>query len=109
MGSNAPRSVGTVGATNRTVVPMTVMVRIWFANSHSPVRADAPSPIDPIDTGGCVAGLGEHQRAKSHHDGEHRNAISGETVCTMFHFCPFKFEGCFLPRPSKNALREVMS
>jgi hypothetical protein len=60
MGSNTSRSVGTVGATNRTVVPITVMARIWLANSHSPVGADAPSPIDPIDTSGCVTWLGEH-------------------------------------------------
>lgn len=69
MGSDAPSPVGTVGATNRTVVLITVMARVWLAHSHSPVGADASSPIDPIDTGGCVTWLGEHKRAKRHHDG----------------------------------------
>jgi hypothetical protein len=85
MGSDAPRPVGTVGATNRTVVP-TVMARIWLANSHSPVGADAPSTIDPIDTGGCVTRLCEHERAKSHHNGKHRCAISIEAQYSVFHF-----------------------
>jgi hypothetical protein len=57
MGSDAPRPVGTVGATNRTVVPITVMVRIWLAHSYGPVGADAPSPIHPIDTSRCVTWL----------------------------------------------------
>jgi hypothetical protein len=50
------------------------------------VRADAPSPIDPIDTSGCVAWLGEHERAKRNHDGEHRCATSTEALCSVFHF-----------------------
>ena len=58
MGSDAPCPVGTVGPTNPTVVPITVMVRVWFAHSHSPVWADASSPIDSIDAGGCVTWLG---------------------------------------------------
>src|SRR5689334_21874069 len=74
MGSDAPRSVGTMRATNRTVVPITVMARTWLANSRSPVGADTSSPIDSIDTGGCVTWLGEHERAKSHHEGNHRCA-----------------------------------
>jgi hypothetical protein len=86
MGSDAPRPVGTVGATNRTVVAITVMPRIWLANSHSPVGADTPSPIYPIDTSGCVAWLGEHERAKSHHDGKYRCAIYGESLHNVFHF-----------------------
>ena len=89
MGSGTSRSVGTVGATNRTVVAITIMMRIWLANSHSPIGSDAASPIDAIDTSGCVAWLGKHERAKSHHNGEHRNAISGETVCIIFHLRPF--------------------
>jgi hypothetical protein len=48
------------------------------------VRADAPSPIDPIDTSGCVAWLGEHERAKRNHDGEHRCATSTEALCSHF-------------------------
>ena len=68
MGSDTSRSVGTVGATNRTVVPITVMARIWLANSQSPVGSDAASPIDAIDTSGCVAWLGKHERAKCSHD-----------------------------------------
>jgi hypothetical protein len=86
MGSDAPRSVGTVRATNRTVVPITVMVRICLANSHSPIGADASGSVDSIDTGGCVARLGEHERAKCNHDGEHRCAVSGEAQRSVFHF-----------------------
>jgi hypothetical protein len=86
MGSNAPRPVGTVGATNRTVVPVTVMARIWLANSHSPIGSDAASPIDAIDTSGCVAWLGKHERAKCNHDGEHRHKISVEALRGVYHF-----------------------
>ena len=86
MGSGTSRSVGTVGATNRTVVAITVMMRIWLANSHSPIGSDAASPIDAIDTSGCVAWLGEHERAKCNRYGKHRNAISGEALCSVFHF-----------------------
>jgi hypothetical protein len=93
MGSDASRSVGTVGATNRTVVPITVMARIRLANSNSPIGSDAASPIDAIDTSGCVAWLGKHERAKCNHDGEHRDAISGEALCSVFHFCPFWMRG----------------
>jgi hypothetical protein len=85
MGSYAPCPVGTVGATNRTVVPITVMARIWLANSYSPVGADTSSPIDSIDTGGCVAWLGQHERAKSHHDGKHRCATRIEAQYSAFH------------------------
>ena len=86
MGSDAPRSVGPVGATNRTVVPITVMVRICLANSHSPIGADASGSVDSIGTSGCVARLGEHERAKSNHDSEDRHAISGEAQLSVFHF-----------------------
>ena len=86
MWSDAPRSVGSVGTTNRTVVPITVMVRICLANSYSPIGADASRSIDAIDTGGCVARLGEHERAKCNHDGEHRCAVSGEAQHSVFHF-----------------------
>ena len=86
MGSDAPRSVGPVGATNRTVIPVTVMVRIWLANSHSPMGADASRSVDSIGTSGCAARLGEHERAKCNHDGEHRCAISGEAQRSVFHY-----------------------
>ncbi len=86
MGSDAPRSVGTVGTTNRTVVvPVTVVVRICLANSHSPIGADASGSVDSIDTGGCVARLGEHERAKCNHHGEHRCAILGKAQLSVFH------------------------
>jgi hypothetical protein len=78
MWSNAPRSVGAVGAGNRTVVTITVMVRVSLVDSYSPIGADASGSIDAIDTGGCVARLSEHERAKCSHDGEHRRAISGD-------------------------------
>ena len=53
MWSDAPRSVGPVGATNRTVmVPVTVVVRICLANSHSPIGADASRSVDSIGTNG---------------------------------------------------------
>jgi hypothetical protein len=93
MGSDAPGSVGTVGATNRTVVPITVMVRIWLANSHSPIGADTSSPIHSIDASGCVAWLGEHERAERNHGGDHRCATSTEALCSVFHFMvPFEFK-----------------
>ena len=86
MGSDAPRSVGSVGTTNRTVVPITVMVRICLANSHSPIGADASGSVDSIGTSGCVARLGEHERAKCNHDGEHGCAILGKAQLSVFHF-----------------------
>jgi len=86
MRSDAPRSVGAVGAANRTVVPITVTVRICLANSHSPIGADASGSIDAIDTSGCLARLGEHEGAKCNHDGEHRRAVSGEPQRSVFHF-----------------------
>jgi hypothetical protein len=86
MWSDAPRSVGSVGTTNRMVVPMTVMVRICLVNSHSPIGADASGSVDSIDTGGCVARLGEHECAKCNHDGEHRCAILGKAQLSVFHF-----------------------
>ena len=86
MWSDAPRSVGSVGTTNRMVVPMTVMVRICLVNSHSPIGTDASGSVDSIDTGGCVARLGEHERAKCNHDGEHRCAILGKAQHSVFHF-----------------------
>ena len=95
MGSDASRSVGTVGATNRTVVPITVVVRVWLANSHSPIGADASRSVDSIGTSGCLAWLGEHQRAERNHDGEHRYATSTEALRSAFHFwVPFGFEEC---------------
>ena len=75
MGSDAPRSVGSVGTTNRTVVPITVMVRICLANSYSPIGADASRSVDSIDTSGCVARLRKHERAKCNHDGDHRQIL----------------------------------
>jgi hypothetical protein len=86
MGSDTPRSVRTAGATHRAVVPMTVMVRIWLANSHSPVRSHASRSVDAINTSGCMAWLGEHERAKCSHDGEHRYATSSEALCKKCHF-----------------------
>jgi hypothetical protein len=78
MRSDAPRSVGSVRTTNRTVVPITVTVRICLANAHSPIGADASGSVDSIGTSGCVARLREHEGAKCNHDGEHRCAMSGE-------------------------------
>jgi hypothetical protein len=93
MRSDAPRSVGAVGAANRTVititvmmVAITVMVRICLVDSHSPIGADASGSIDAIDTGCCVARLSEHERAKCNDDGEHRCAISGDAQHRSFHF-----------------------
>jgi hypothetical protein len=86
MGSDAPRSVGPVGATNRTVVPITMMVRICLVNSHTPIGADASRSVDSICTSGCMARLGEHERAKSNHDSEDRYAISGEAQRSVFHY-----------------------
>ena len=86
MRSDAPRSVGALGAGNRTVVTITVMVRVSLVDSYSPIGADASGSIDAIDTGGCVARLSEHERAKGSHDGEHRRAISGDAEHTVFHF-----------------------
>jgi len=86
MWSDAPRSVGSVGTTNRTVVPITVMVRICLANSYSPIGADASRSVDSIDTSGCVARLSNHERAKCNHDGEHRCAILGKAQLSVFHF-----------------------
>jgi hypothetical protein len=86
MGSDAPRSVRPMGATNRAVIPITVMVRIWLANAHSPIGADASGSVDPIGTSGCVARLSEHKRGKCNHDGEHRGAKSDESQRSVFHF-----------------------
>jgi hypothetical protein len=94
MRSDAPGSVGAVGATNRTVVPITVTMRIWFANSHSPIGADASGSVDSIDTSGCVARLGEHEGAKCNHNGEHRCAISGEARHSIFHLGTFWLPEC---------------
>jgi hypothetical protein len=86
MGSDAPRSVGPVGAIDRTVVSITVMMRIWLANSHSPIGSDTPRSIDSIGTSGGVTGLGEYERAQCNHDSERRCAISGEAQRSVFHF-----------------------
>jgi hypothetical protein len=86
MGSDAPRSVGAVGATNRTVVPITITVRICLANSHRSIRADASGSVHAIGTSGCAARLREHERSKCNHDGEHRCAISGKAQRRVFHF-----------------------
>jgi hypothetical protein len=82
-----------MSAANRTVVTITVMmvavtvvVRICLVDSHSPIGADASRSIDAIDTGGRVARLSEHERAKCNHDGEHRCAISGDAQHSVFHF-----------------------
>ena len=93
MWSDAPRSVGPVGTTNRTVVPITVMVRICLANSHSPIGADASGSVDSIGTSGCVARLREHERSKCNHDGEHRCAVSGEAQRSVFHFGCLRITG----------------
>ena len=94
MGSDAPRSVGSVGTTNRTVVvSVTVVVRICLANSHSPIGADASGSVNSIDTSGCVARLSEHEGAKCNHDGEHRCAISGEAQLRVFHFGCLRITG----------------
>ena len=85
MGSGAPRSVGSVGTTNRTVVPITVMVRICLANSHSPIGADASGSVDAIGTSGCMARLRKHERSKCNYDGEHHCAISSEAQRGVFH------------------------
>ena len=86
MWSDAPRSVGSVRATNRTVVPIAVMVRIWLANSHSPVGADTPSPIHAIDTSRCVTWLCEHERTKRNHNGERQCTTSIKAKYSVFHF-----------------------
>ena len=86
MGSDAPRSVRPMGATNRPVIPITVMVRIWLANGHSPIGADASGSVNSIGTSGCVDRLSEHKREKCNHDGEHRCAISDESQRSVFHF-----------------------
>ena len=93
MRSDAPRSVGAVGAANRTVititvmmVAITVMVRICLVDSHSPIGADASGSVDSIDTSGSVARLSEHERAKCNDDGEDRRAISGDAEHRSFHF-----------------------
>jgi hypothetical protein len=56
MWSDAPRSVGSVGTTNRMVVPMTVMVRVSLVDSYSPIGADASGSIDALDTGAAWLG-----------------------------------------------------
>jgi hypothetical protein len=94
MRSDAPRSVGAVGAGNRTVVTITVMVRICLVDSHSPIGADASGSVDSIDTSGCVARLGEHEGAKCNHNGEHRCAISGEAQHSIFHLGTFWLPEC---------------
>ena len=86
MWSDAPGSVGSVGTTNRMVVPITVMVRICLVNSHSPIGTDASGSVDSIGTSGCVARLSEHERGQRNHDGEHRCAISGDAQHRSFHF-----------------------
>ena len=87
MRSDAPRSVRSVGTTNRTVVvSITVVVRVWLANSHSPIGADASRSVDSIDTSGSAARLREHERAKCNYNGEHRCAISGEARLSVFQF-----------------------
>jgi hypothetical protein len=98
MWSNAPRSVRAVGAANRTVititvmmVPITVAVRVRLAYSHSPMGADASGSIDAVDTGGCVARLSEHERAKCNHNGEHRRAISGDAHQSVLHLGTFGY------------------
>jgi hypothetical protein len=92
--SDAPRSVRSVGTTNRTVVvSITVVVRVWLANSHSPIGADASRSVDSIDTSGSVARLSEHERAKCNHDGEHRCVVSGEAQCSVFHFGCLRITG----------------
>ena len=90
-----------MGAGNRTVVTITVMmvaitvmVRICLVDSHSPIGADASGSIDAIDTGGCVARLSEHERTKCNHDGEHRRAISGDAQHSVFHFGYFWLQEC---------------
>ena len=79
MWSNAPRSVGAMGAANRSVVPITVMmvavtvmVRLCLVDSHSPIGADASGSTHAIDTGGCVARLSWR-------------AISGDAQHSVFH------------------------
>jgi hypothetical protein len=52
MGSDASRSVGPMSASNRTVVSITVTVRIWLAHSHSPIGANASRSVDSIGTNG---------------------------------------------------------
>jgi hypothetical protein len=94
VGSDASRSVGSVGTTNRTVVPITVMMRICLVDSHSPIGADASGSIDAIDTGGCVARLSEHERAKCNHDGKHRCAILGKAQHSVFHFGYLQLQDC---------------
>ena len=92
--SDAPRSVRSVGTTNRTVVvPITVVVRICLANSDSPIGADASGSVDSIGTSGCVARLREHERSKCNHDGEHRCAVSGEAQRGVFHFGCLRITG----------------
>jgi hypothetical protein len=86
MRSDAPRSVGAVGAGNRTVVTITVMVRVWLVDSHSPIGADASRSVNSIGTNRCVARLSEHEHGKCDHDGEHRRAISGDAQHRSFHF-----------------------
>ena len=81
MWSNAPSSVGAVGAGNRMMVAITVMVRICLVDPDSPIGADASGSIDAIDTGGCVARLSAHERAKCNHDGEHRRFSFGVPFC----------------------------
>ena len=94
MWSDAPRSVRSVGTTNRTVmVPITVVVRICLANSHGPIGADASGSVDSIGTSGCVARLREHKRSKCNHDGEHGCAVSGEAQRGVFHFGCLRIRG----------------
>ena len=101
MWSNAPRSVGAMGAANRTVVTITVMmvaitvvVRICLVDSHSPIGADTSGSIDAIDTGGCVARVSEHERAKCDHDGEHRCAISDDAQHSVLHIGHLGLQNC---------------
>ena len=85
-GVQQTRSVRAMGAFNRTVVPITVTVRICLANSYSPVGTDASSSIDAIGTSGCAARLREHERSKCDHDGEHRYTIPGKAQPSVFRF-----------------------
>jgi hypothetical protein len=87
MRSDAPRSVRSVGTTNRTVVvPVAVVVRICLATSHSPIGTYASGSVDSIGTSGCVARLSEHERGQRNHDGEHGCAILGKAQLSVFHF-----------------------
>lgn len=86
MGPDAARSVRPVGATNRTMVPISVMMRIWLANTYGAMGSDASRPVNPIDTSRCAARLAERECAKCNHDGEHWCTIFGEALCRVTQF-----------------------